>query len=512
MSLPRVNVNVQEEVINAYGESVPFVPVVIMKTKAGPIKTIELVRSEDEFISKFGNSDTTVPSALAIQTYLRTYSYIYVTRVASQAAKKGTGVASFTTDDVETQIFTVETDTATDLYNGRTVSLVYEEDNKKIYLQAYNGVKNVISVKEDLDMTSAEDIKPANFYAKINTIIKSLNTANLGFTVIPGTQITEGTVPTDKVPTKDQLVEGISAIITLGDSGNTGDISAEEVKKAADLYITPELDIDVMVVPEFNSAEVQNYITKLAYEHNFMNVCSVAATSKDDFMSKVENFDTNKQGSLALYYPDVKYIINGTEVVVPASIAVLHCYAKNDVASKWGAPAGVIRGTLNLAQSVVDNLSQDDASALYDSNIPVNPIMYISGKGIVVWGNKTTDVETPFMDRINISRLVKYVTKNIYNISWNYLFEPITTGLYTDWSLRVETFLDGIKEGSGIEAYEVIMDDTINSEDDRANNILNGIVRIKPTRVAEFINIDFIITDNIETNISYSGPNGYEAN
>ena len=52
------------------------------------------------------------------------------------------------------------------------------------------------------------------------------------------------------------------------------------------------------------------------------------------------------------------------------------------------------------------------------------------------------------------------------------------------------------------------MDDTINSDEDKANNILNGIVRIKPTRVAEFINIAFVITDNIETIVSV---NGYEA-
>lgn len=508
MSLPRVNVNVQEDVKNAYGTSIPFIPAVIMKTKAGPINTIELIRSEDEFISKFGNSDETVPSALAVQTYLRTYSYIYVTRVASTNAKKGNGTAEFASDDGNVSIFTVQTDTATDIFNGKAVKLVYDADNKKVYLQTYTGTKNIISIKEDLDMASAEDVKPEVFYAKINTLIKSLNSANLGFTITPAVQISSGTVPTDPVPTAEQLTEGIEAVITEGDSGNDSTIENSAVISAVDNYVTPELSIDVMLVPEFDAAEVQNHITDLAYTHNFMNIHSVNANSKDELTTKIENYDTGKQGSLALYYPDVNYNFNGRTVRVPASVAVLHTYAKNDVSSKWGAPAGVIRGTLNLAQSVVTNLSQDEASLLYDGTVPVNPIMYISGKGIVVWGNKTTDTVTPFMDRINISRLVKYVTKEIYNISWNYLFEPITTGLYTDWSLRTETFLDGIVEGDGIDAYEVQMDDTINSDEDKANNILNGIVRIKPTRVAEFINIDFVITDNIETIVSV---NGYEA-
>ena len=35
-----------------------------------------------------------------------------------------------------------------------------------------------------------------------------------------------------------------------------------------------------------------------------------------------------------------------------------------------------------------------------------------------------------------------------------------------------------------------------------ARNQLNGIVRIKPQEVAEYINIDFTITDVIEANIN----------
>ena len=35
----------------------------------------------------------------------------------------------------------------------------------------------------------------------------------------------------------------------------------------------------------------------------------------------------------------------------------------------------------------------------------------ISGKGYIVWGNKTTTSSSTFFDRINVARLVKYVTK-----------------------------------------------------------------------------------------------------
>ena len=49
--------------------------------------------------------------------------------------------------------------------------------------------------------------------------------------------------------------------------------------------------------------------------------------------------------------------------------------------------------------------------------------------------------------------------------------------------------------------YQVIMDSTINTAQTIAANQLNGIIRIKPQEVAEFVNIDFIITDTIEVTV-----------
>ena len=45
------------------------------------------------------------------------------------------------------------------------------------------------------------------------------------------------------------------------------------------------------------------------------------------------------------------------------------------------------------------------------------------------------------------------------------------------------------------------MDDSINTPETIAANQLNGIIRIKPQEVAEYINIDFRITDTIEVTV-----------
>ena len=119
MALPNVKVNVGEETLVSSNTTVPFVPAVLMKTKSGPIGEINTITSESQFIKIFGESDTTTPAAYAIQRYLRTYSYILVTRLANNStAAFGTGLASFkNTEQADSiNLFSVKTDYKTDLY------------------------------------------------------------------------------------------------------------------------------------------------------------------------------------------------------------------------------------------------------------------------------------------------------------------------------------------------------------------------------------------------------------
>ena len=80
-------------------------------------------------------------------------------------------------------------------------------------------------------------------------------------------------------------------------------------------------------------------------------------------------------------------------------------------------------------------MTKTELDGLYDNTIPVNVINNISGQGLVVWGQKTTDTTTPFMDRINVSRLCKYVKRKTYAMSYKYLFEPITEALFVKWTI-----------------------------------------------------------------------------
>ena len=67
--------------------------------------------------------------------------------------------------------------------------------------------------------------------------------------------------------------------------------------------------------------------------------------------------------------------------------------------------------------------------------------------------------------------------------------------------MKMETFLDNIKVGYGIDDYALTMDSSINTAETIANNQLNAIIKIKPTEVAEFITIDLTVTDTIEITV-----------
>lgn len=496
--LPRVNVNVGEETLLAANTTIPFVPAVIMKTKSGPIGTIESITSESQFKAIFGESDYTTPSAYAIQLYLRSYSYVLITRIANEdEAAIGTGKMSI---DTIGDILKADTNYKTDLFNGKEIQLVYDGTDNKLWLDvsAITG-KHTISIKEDY---TADTAKATNFEAALNKLITSINASNLGFTL---TNLYTNKTDSDPVPGVEDLSTGVSLYITNGDSGNDTDVDGDKVKALIDLYNSETNGVDVLIIPEYTNYEIVNYASDIALKNNFMIITSPKANSVQEAIQAVVNYSTDNRGSLAVYFPDVYYNDftdnNGDLQAIPISIAVLNTYARTDIQNKWGAPAGVARGTLSLVNSLAVSLTDDDLSTLYDNAIPINGINEISGKGFIVWGNKTTSAKSTFFDRINVARLVKYVTREAYEISWNYLFEPITNYVFTDWIMKVQSFLSEIQQGYGLEAYEVIMDTTINTAQTIANNQLNGIIRLKPQEVAEYINIDLTITDTINVSI-----------
>ena len=207
--------------------------------------------------------------------------------------------------------------------------------------------------------------------------------------------------------------------------------------------------------------------------------------------NEAQNVDSNYVGS---YYPWVKTIDSRTNklTIVPPSVLMPGIYAANDaIAAEWFAPAGLNRGGIVGAVSVLNRLTHAERDTLYENK--VNPIAQFPGEGIVAFGQKTLQDRASALDRINVRRLLIKVKKYIASTSRYLVFEQNTTQTRSRFLNTVNPYLEAIQQRQGLFAFKVVMDETNNTPDVIDRNILAGQIFLQPTRTAEFIVLDFNI-------------------
>jgi hypothetical protein len=204
----------------------------------------------------------------------------------------------------------------------------------------------------------------------------------------------------------------------------------------------------------------------------------------------------------ATYYPWVKTIDTNTNklITVPPSVLMPAVFAANDrLAAEWFAPAGLNRGGITGAVSVLDRLTHAERDTLYENK--VNPIAAFPGQGIVAFGQKTLQDRASALDRINVRRLLITMKKFIASTSRFLVFEQNTTETRQRFLNTVNPYLESIQQRQGLYAFKVVMDETNNTPDVIDRNILAGQVFLQPAKTAEFIVIDFNI---LPTGASFS--------
>ena len=204
-----------------------------------------------------------------------------------------------------------------------------------------------------------------------------------------------------------------------------------------------------------------------------------------------EAVDSNYVGT---YYPWVKTIDSRTNklTTIPPSVLMPGIYAANDaVAAEWFAPAGLNRGGIVGAVSVLNRLTHAERDTLYEGKI--NPIAQFPGEGIVAFGQKTLQDKASALDRINVRRLLIKVKKFIASTSRYLVFEQNTASTRGKFLNTVNPYLEAIQQRQGLYAFRVVMDESNNTPDVIDRNILAGAIYLQPTKTAEFIVVDFNI-------------------
>jgi len=217
-------------------------------------------------------------------------------------------------------------------------------------------------------------------------------------------------------------------------------------------------------------------------------------TTSDTISQAIEQGAAIDSNYVGTYYPWVKTIDSRTNklISVPPSVLMPGIYASNDaVAAEWFAPAGLNRGGIVGAISVLNRLTHAERDELYEGKI--NPIAQFPGEGIVAFGQKTLQDKASALDRINVRRLMIKVKKYIASTSRYLVFEQNTSTTRGKFLNTVNPYLEGIQQRQGLYAFRVVMDESNNTPDVIDRNILAGQIFLQPTKTAEFIVLDFNI-------------------
>ena len=188
----------------------------------------------------------------------------------------------------------------------------------------------------------------------------------------------------------------------------------------------------------------------------------------------------------------------GNNVVVPPSHMILRTIALNDqVAYPWFAPAGVRRGGITNAtavgyitgegefKSVALNNGQRDT--LYESKI--NPITFLTGTGLVNYGQKTRARAASSLDRINVARLVVYLRRQLSALAKPYIFEPNDKVTRDQIKNAVDGLMLELVGQRALYDYVVVCDESNNTPSRIDRNELWIDIAIEPVKAIEFIYI-----------------------
>ena len=208
---------------------------------------------------------------------------------------------------------------------------------------------------------------------------------------------------------------------------------------------------------------------------------------------------------IAYYYPwGIATNVDGKEICVAPSGIALKTWAFSDSVSEvWFAPAGTRRGlvtgvaelgyvsgTLGLPTTFVPTyVDQGQRDDLYRYFVNVNPIVFFPGRGMLVWGQKTSAPDASALDRINVTRLIAYIRRQLRKNTLSFVFQPNDQLTRDNLKAVVDGFLSDIVVKRGLYDFATISDETNNTPDRIDRNELYIDVALKPVKAAEFIYI-----------------------
>ena len=307
---------------------------------------------------------------------------------------------------------------------------------------------------------------------------------------------------------------------TTNTAGNAGGLtaSAANIRAGFELYANADnYDVDFVLMGSANldEAEAQSVALKaidvaerrkdaIAFVSPYRKAIvsdaaagSVTVNSDTDITNNVVSFfGPLTSSSFAVFDSGYKYMFdrfNNAFRYVPLNGDIAGICARNDINNfPWFSPAGTLRGTILNAVKVPYNPNQQQRDVLYSNR--VNPVIFQSGSGIVLFGDKTALAKSSAFDRINVRRLFIYLENAISAAAKDQLFEFNDEITRTNFVNTVEPFLRDVQSKRGITDFVVVCDETNNTAAVIDNNEFVADIFIKPARSINFIGLTFVAT------------------
>jgi hypothetical protein len=309
---------------------------------------------------------------------------------------------------------------------------------------------------------------------------------------------------TDQADTVMPLAQATTLAVVGGTNGSA--VTDSEIITGWEEFANPDdVDVRVLINGGYTSVNVQTEMLTIAEDRKdcialfdipYAELTSVS--SMITWRNDTQNFNSSYG---TLYTPWVKIYDQYSDKIVeiPPTGYVASQLAYNDyVAEPWYAAAGFNRGLLNVA-GLTNVFTQGERDQLYVAGL--NPIQVFRGEGIAIWGQKTLQSKASALDRINVRRLLIIIEKACSASLRSFLFELNSSLTRYRISAMLESYLDDLQNRGAFQTeqgagYKVVCDTTNNTPSIIDRNELHVDIFVKPARVAEFIQLQCIITSS----------------
>lgn len=446
---------------------------IVVESSRGETGVFKQISNNREFVETFGKPEVDKPSMYAALAFLEKGNNLQVARVA------GTGAVLATATFNATATPTLKVDALGEGTWGNSITVTVG-----------NATGNIFDVTVKYETSVVETFT-----------VSMVSTDKDGF---------------GKSLYVEDVINDVSAYITATelDAANPPDAAADTALTAGADGTVTDADVNTIFNMLLNKAEYDvRYLINGGWATNTVAAVLIAiAESRKDCIaildsenstvfSDITDYRTSDLASdtsyAALYAPWVKAYdsYNDKTLSVPPSGYVAGIYADTQQnAEPWNAPAGSRRGTINSIVGVDIVFTEANRDTLQEAQ--VNPIQSYIGRGIQVDGQKTLQLNASALDRVNVRMLMINVERDIEKALNSFLFEFNDEFTRANITSIVNNYLEDVKVRRGVYEYKAVCDATNNTAVVIDGNKLILSIYLKPSRVAEYIQLNAVITQS----------------